>query len=158
MLSVAAFIFAFIMTSDYVEEIKVYLMTRYMMEEILCGFMVESIRFCFAASIGGLVGYILISMQIAPKKMFKSSYIGPFLDFFQRYGKYGLWILVLIGSYRMSDIVMGVIANVFYFDMGFDKQVIGRITKGFGLTMTILGGFLGGLLIIRFWGHENLCS
>ena len=156
MLSVAAFIFAFIMTSDYVEEIKEYLMTQHMMEEIMCGFMVEAIRFCFAALIGGFVGHILISMQIAPKKLFKSSYIGPILDFFQRYGKYGLWILVLIGSYRISDIVMGVIANVFYFDMGFDKQVIGRITKGFGLTMTILGGFLGGLLIIRYGVMKTL--
>ena len=44
---------------------------------------------------------------------------------------------------------MGVMANVFYIDLGFDKQDIGRITKGFGLVMTILGGVLGGLIILK---------
>ena len=35
-------------------------------------------------------------------------------------------------------------------DIGFEKQEIGRITKGFGLIMTIVGGFFGGILTIRF--------
>ena len=39
---------------------------------------------------------------------------------------------------------------MFYIDIGFEKQEIGRVTKGFGLIMTILGGLLGGLLILRF--------
>ena len=59
-------------------------------------------------------------------------------------------ILLLVGFYRVSDIVLGVIANVFYFDMGYSKEEIATATKVFGLWMTILGGFLGGWLALRY--------
>jgi MFS transporter, PAT family, beta-lactamase induction signal transducer AmpG len=59
-------------------------------------------------------------------------------------------ILALIGTYRMSDIVLGVISNVFYQDLGFTKDQIADITKTFGLVMTLVGGFLGGGLALRF--------
>jgi PAT family beta-lactamase induction signal transducer AmpG len=71
-------------------------------------------------------------------------------DFFRRYGKLALLILTLVGFYRVSDIVLGVISNVFYQDMGFTKHQIADITKTFGLFMTILGGFLGGSLALRY--------
>ena len=47
-------------------------------------------------------------------------------------------------------------ANVFYVDLGFDKETIGRVTKGFGLVMTIAGGFLGGILAVRFGVMKTL--
>jgi PAT family beta-lactamase induction signal transducer AmpG len=59
-------------------------------------------------------------------------------------------LLVLIGFYRISDIVLGVIANVFYQDIGFSKIEIALVSKTFGLLMTIVGGFAGGLLAMRF--------
>jgi PAT family beta-lactamase induction signal transducer AmpG len=34
--------------------------------------------------------------------------------------------------------------------MGFSKNVIGGITKTFGLGMTLVGGFIGGLLTMRY--------
>ncbi|MEN8176273.1 MAG: MFS transporter, partial [Pseudomonadota bacterium] len=52
--------------------------------------------------------------------------------------------------YRVSDIVLGVISNVFYQDMGFSKEAIATVTKVFGIWMTILGGFLGGFLTLRY--------
>ena len=60
------------------------------------------------------------------------------------------WILLLVGFYRVSDIVLGVISNVFYQDMGFSKDQIATVTKVFGIWMTILGGFLGGFLTLRY--------
>ena len=42
------------------------------------------------------------------------------------------------------------IANVFYFDMGYSKEEIATATKVFGIWMTILGGFLGGVLALRY--------
>jgi PAT family beta-lactamase induction signal transducer AmpG len=39
---------------------------------------------------------------------------------------------------------------VFYVDMGFSKNVIGTVTKFYGVGMTILGGFLGGMLTLRY--------
>lgn len=76
--------------------------------------------------------------------------VAPFLDFFQRYGTIALTILALISLYRLTDVVMGVMAGPFYIDMGFEKQEIGRISKFFGIWMTIAGAFLGGILALRF--------
>jgi PAT family beta-lactamase induction signal transducer AmpG len=64
--------------------------------------------------------------------------------------------LVLIGFYRLSDIVLGVVSNVFYLDMGFSKNVIAGVTKTFGLGMTLAGGFLGGILTIKFGVNKIL--
>lgn len=74
----------------------------------------------------------------------------PFIDFFKRFGKTALLILLLISCYRISDIVMGIMANVFYVDMGFSKEEIAFISKVYGLIMTLVGAGFGGLLVVRF--------
>lgn len=74
----------------------------------------------------------------------------PFADFIKRYGRQALIILALVGSYRIADVVMGIIANVFYVDMGFTKVEVAEITKLFGTLMTIFGSLAGGLLVYRF--------
>ena len=61
----------------------------------------------------------------------------------------GWTLLVQVGFYRISDIVLGVISNVFYQDLGFSKTAIANAVKMFGLLMTIVGGFIGGILAIR---------
>lgn len=75
--------------------------------------------------------------------------ICPFADFIKRYGKQALIILALIGTYRISDVILGIIANVFYVDMGFQKQDIAQIIKIYGVIMTIIGAALGGVLVNR---------
>lgn len=74
----------------------------------------------------------------------------PVNDFVLRYRWQALLMLGLIATYRMSDTVMGVMANVFYIDLGFTKEQIASISKLFGLVMTLLGAGAGGLLIVRF--------
>ena len=74
----------------------------------------------------------------------------PFADFFRRYRWHALLLLALISSYRISDIVLGVIANVFYLDLGFSKAQIADVTKVFGIAMTLLGALVGGVLVTRF--------
>ncbi len=76
--------------------------------------------------------------------------VSPFVDFFGRYGWLALLVLALIASYRLSDIVLGVIANVFYVDMGFTKIQVANVTKVFGVMMTVAGALGGGLLVNRF--------
>ena len=89
--------------------------------------------------------------------MIEASYIGPVRNFFDRYGRrYALLLLALIGLYRISDIVLGVISNIFYQDMGFSKVDIATAVKTFGLIMSILGGFLGGALTVRFGVYRLL--
>ena len=74
----------------------------------------------------------------------------PFVDFFKRFGSGAILILLLISCYRISDIVMGIMANVFYVDMGFDKAEIAYISKIYGLIMTLVGAAFGGVLLARF--------
>ncbi|MCC6074640.1 AmpG family muropeptide MFS transporter [Pseudomonas sp. GCM10022188] len=74
----------------------------------------------------------------------------PISDFIHRYRWQALILLGLIATYRMSDTVMGVMANVFYIDLGFTKDQIASVSKLFGLVMTLFGAGVGGLLIVRF--------
>ena len=74
----------------------------------------------------------------------------PFLDFFSRYGKHALLILALISCYRISDVVMGVMANAFYVDMGFSKTEVASVSKVYGVIMTLLGAGLGGILVSKY--------
>ena len=76
--------------------------------------------------------------------------IAPILDFFKRYGvKLALVLLFLIGFFRISDIIAGVISNVFYQDLNFSKEQIAEAVKVYGVIFSLVGGFLGGLLAQR---------
>ncbi|WP_303901592.1 AmpG family muropeptide MFS transporter [Thiohalomonas denitrificans] len=76
--------------------------------------------------------------------------ISPLADFLRRYRWHALLLLALIATYRISDIVLGVVANIFYVDMGFTKAEVANVTKVFGIAMTLLGAVLGGVLVGRF--------
>ena len=80
----------------------------------------------------------------------RSALIEPFADFLRRYGKQALLILALIGVYRISDVVMGIMANPFYVDMGYTKDEVATVTKVYGVIMTLVGAFVGGGLAMRF--------
>jgi len=75
--------------------------------------------------------------------------VEPFSDFLHRYGKQALLILALIAVYRISDVVMGIMANPFYVDMGYTKDEVAAVTKIFGVIMTLVGAFIGGVLSMR---------
>ncbi len=115
----------------------------------LGSFGVGSVKMLCALSAAIIVGLVGANVGFANKAMVVDSYVHPVKDFFERYGKLALWILLLVGFYRVSDIVMGVIANVFYQDLGYSKIQIAEITKVFGLLMTILGSFIGGFLSLK---------
>ena len=76
--------------------------------------------------------------------------IEPFADFLRRYGKQALLILALIAIYRISDVVMGIMANPFYVDMGYTKDEVAAVTKIYGVIMTLVGAFVGGVLAMRY--------
>lgn len=80
----------------------------------------------------------------------KSALVEPFADFLRRYGKHALLILALIAVYRISDVVMGIMANPFYVDMGYTKDEVAAVTKVYGVIMTLVGAFAGGALAMRF--------
>ena len=81
---------------------------------------------------------------------FTAAVISPFAEFFHRSGKNALIILLLIGTYRITDITMAVMANPFYLDLGFTKSEIASVSKIFGFFFTIAGVAVGGILVMRF--------
>ena len=76
--------------------------------------------------------------------------IEPFADFLRRYRWQAALILSLIAVYRISDVVMGIMANPFYVDMGYTKDEVAAVTKIYGVIMTLAGAFIGGALAVRF--------
>ncbi len=87
---------------------------------------------------------------------FVSAVISPFVEFFKRNGLLAFVILSLIGTFRMSDITMGVMANPFYLDLGFSKTDIANVSKIYGFFMTILGAALGGVVVLRYGLYKPL--
>ena len=79
-----------------------------------------------------------------------SAAISPLLNFVRRYRWQAVLILALIATYRISDVVMGVMSNPFYVDMGYTKGEDATVTKVYGVIMTIAGAFLGGVFTMRF--------
>jgi PAT family beta-lactamase induction signal transducer AmpG len=75
--------------------------------------------------------------------------IEPFADFLRRYRWHAVLLLALIACYRISDVVMGVMANPFYKDMGFTKDEVAAVSKVYGVVMTLAGAFVGGVLSLR---------
>ena len=116
----------------------------------LRGFAWEALRLLTALAAALGVAWACVRVGLVRREMARDTYVDPVRDFFSRYGRGALTILLLVGFYRVSDIVLGTIANVFYLDMGYSKDVIANATKLFGIWMTILGGFLGGWLALRF--------
>jgi PAT family beta-lactamase induction signal transducer AmpG len=75
--------------------------------------------------------------------------VEPFADFLRRYKWQAALILGLIAVYRISDVVMGIMANPFYVDMGYTKDEVAAVTKIYGVIMTLVGAFVGGVLAMR---------
>ncbi|MEY2808718.1 MAG: hypothetical protein RLZ66_229 [Pseudomonadota bacterium] len=83
------------------------------------------------------------------REWLRGALVDPFAEFIGRYRWQALLILALIAVYRISDVVMGIMANPFYVDMGYSKDEVAAVTKVFGVLMTLLGAFIGGVLSLR---------
>ena len=148
--AISCFIGVFLLSSEVSIHLKNTIQTI-VINQNLSNFIVELLRLFLSLIAALSVTIISIKINFVNKQVFMESYIAPLIDFFQRYGlKLALLLLVLICLYRISDIMLGVISNIFYQDLGFSKIEIASIVKTFGLIMTIIGGFLGGILSLRF--------
>jgi len=137
--SLAGFIAVFMFWPDFVKS-----------EQRLVQFVDSAVNLIVALVVAFTVAVICSRGGLVNQKMVGEGYVRPVQDFVQRYGKLAVWVLLLIGFYRVSDIVMGAIANVFYQDIGYSKKEIAAVAKFFGLVMTIVGSFAGGFLVLRY--------
>ncbi len=92
----------------------------------------------------------MIKLKIQDSSIIKESYFNPIKNFIDRYGKLAILILLLISLYRMADVVMGVMANIFYLEKGYSISEIATYSKFFGVFATIVGGLFGGYFAMRF--------
>ena len=121
------------------------------LKDPLLSFLVEACRFIASGVMALVVGVLLVKLGAVNKQMAAETWVVPISDFFSRYGvKLALSLLLLIGFYRISDIIAGVISNVFYQDMNFTKEEIAEAVKVYGVIFSLVGGFFGGLLSQRF--------
>lgn len=149
-LSVSGFVACFYFSSAYTQAITNTLTIQFD-NRPLAAFLIELFRLGTALITAALIAKFIIRLGIVQQQIIEQTYLAPIKDFFHRFGWSLAWLLLaLIGLYRISDIVLGVISNVFYQDLGFTKNEIASVVKSFGLLMTIAGGFLGGILAIRF--------
>lgn len=82
---------------------------------------------------------------------FYKAVVAPFADFGRRYGfDLGVVILCLVATYRMTDTVMGVMANPFYIDLGFSKDQIATVSKVYGIWIGLAGALFGGYAVAQF--------
>lgn len=113
---------------------------------VFVSFVSETLHLLMSLAVALVAGFALVQAGLVNKQIAMATWIEPIVDFFRRYGMKALLLLALIGLYRISDIVAGVISNVFYQDMGFSKTDIANAVKLVGVIMVIFGGFLGGIL------------
>lgn len=105
--------------------------------------------FILVGSAGALICHEPNNNEIAILR-FDKALIEAFKEFFHRFGLWSAAILLLIiSTYRLTDIVMGPMAMPFYLDLGFSKTEIGALVKTIALFGSVIGFFIGGLLIKR---------
>lgn len=150
MFCVAAFIGCYLLSAPFTQTIRSWLASAFS-NKALAATLVESLRLGLGILAAWMVVKVLIALNAVNREIVDTSYVAPIRDFFTRYGASTAWLLLaLVGLYRISDIVLGVISSVFYYDLGFTKGQIATVSKLFGLVMTITGGFVGGWLAFRF--------
>ena len=109
---------------------------------------------CFIFSF--LIIKFLILNKFVSKEKIIQCYLNPINNFLKRYGKIAFLILLLISLYRIADIVMGVMANIFYLEKGYKIIEIATYSKFFGVFATILGGLIGGFCAFKFGTMKSL--
>ena len=145
-IAVATFVVSYIYSGNVTEAIS----KSAAIKDTAALFGLEALRFLTATASALLIGFGLVKVDVVNQQMAKETWVAPILDFFKRYGvKLALVLLLLIGFFRISDIIAGVISNVFYQDLNFSKEQIAEAVKIYGVVFSLIGGFLGGLLAQR---------
>ena len=95
--------------------------------------------------------------QYIQPKNFKDSVIQPFISFFKKNGqKNALYILLFIFLYKLGDSMATALVTPFYIDLNFSMTEIGIIAKNAGLWASVIGGFLGGIWMIKIGINKAL--
>lgn len=73
--------------------------------------------------------------------------IKPFADILTRKG--AVLILASIVCYKMGEALLGFVSMPFYKEMGYSNQQIAVLVKSYGLIATLVGTYIGGVVIYK---------
>lgn len=72
---------------------------------------------------------------------------GPLKEFF---GRHGAWLMLsFILLYKIGDAMASNLTTPFILDIGYTKTDIATVAKTFGMIATLLGGFVGGVMMTK---------
>lgn len=142
----AAMVGAFILLMVFTKHLPAWLGAQQPLALFAC----ETLRLALAFAAAACAAWAAVRSGLASGAAAREAWLEPVADFFRRYGKPAFLLLALIGLYRISDIVAGTVANLFYEHLGFSKTDIAAAVKTFGVIATILGGFVGGIFAQRY--------
>jgi PAT family beta-lactamase induction signal transducer AmpG len=91
-------------------------------------------------------------------KWMMAAVVGPIADFFRRYARFAAVLLLFMALFRISDYVLGILANPFYLHLGFTKSQVASVAKLYGLWVALFGIGAGGWAILRFGLSRCLIS
>jgi PAT family beta-lactamase induction signal transducer AmpG len=92
----------------------------------------------------------ILSVTFGHSPAFRQAVVEPFRDFLVRNGLgVALVILAFISLFKASDVLLTLMANPFYLEIGFSKSQIAWVSGTFGFIVTFLGSYLAGTLIYR---------
>jgi MFS transporter, PAT family, beta-lactamase induction signal transducer AmpG len=78
------------------------------------------------------------------------SVVLPIRDVGLRFGwRLAIPMLLLIVTYRLNYMTMGVAANTFYLDMGYSLDQVAAVSKLYGIALTLFGAVYAGWLVRR---------
>ena len=101
----------------------------------------------------GIIGVLICPEEVnvnLKRLTLQNSIVEPLKDFVSRFGLYfASFLLMIVATYRLTDIVMGPMASPFYIEKGYTLKEIGYIVKVVAVIASIVGFFLGGLLVQR---------
>lgn len=107
-----------------------------------------------AGWVGGVAVTVLLGGLFAifgnSAPAFRQAVIDPFRDFVERNGvTVALVILAFISVFKASDVLLTLMANPFYLEIGFSKSQIAWVSGTFGFLVTFAGSYAAGLMIYR---------
>ena len=152
----AKFLFVFILSLAGFIFLYNFINNPFGENEIIKKFLFSIMRIFLCFTFFGIIIFSMMSTKYISKTIVKKIYLDPVLNFLNRYGKFAFSILFLIALYRIADVVMGVMANIFYLEKGFNINQIATYSKFFGVFATIAGGFLGGFFCLKFGTMRSL--
>ncbi|MCX7545230.1 AmpG family muropeptide MFS transporter [Marinicella gelatinilytica] len=147
--SMVVFVMVYWSLSDNIEHLSSQL-SAVISNTILIDTLTVTIRLLVALMAAFVMAKLIGLSGFVNQAMMRSVYVQPVADLFERHRRYIVLLVGIIALYRVSDIVMGVSANLFYQHMGFSLDEIAGIVKTFGLVMTLTGGLIGGVLVVKF--------